>query len=256
MASKILAKELLYLYSILLKNNHLDWIIKEPEKKLPLLVINWSGLKKNILISASYVPSLNKEFRRVFNHTNIQVILKCANALNSILAHPKDKTPLHFKQLIVCKLSCPKDCCSESYISELSRCIENRVKEHSSHISSAVNIDSESKNFHCAKIFHFKVTDQDSKQVAREARKAIHIRINNLALNHNTGKMCIPEILISLLGADRPLDGSVQTAYLGLLTRSHTSYRSKKQVFQSPTSLCLKFNLAIRGCFALPGSVV
>ena len=40
-------------------------------------------------------------------------------------------------------------------------------------------------------IFHFEVIDQDGKQVTRDAREALHIRINNLALNHNTGKMYI-----------------------------------------------------------------
>ena len=44
------------------------------------------------------------------------------------------------------------------------------------------------------------ITDQDSKQAAREA---IHIGINNPALHHNTGKMYIPEIFSHLLGADR-----------------------------------------------------
>ena len=42
--------------------------------------------------------------------------------------------------------------------------------------------------------------DQDSKQVARVPREAIYIRINNSALNHNAGKMYIPEIFNHLSG--------------------------------------------------------
>ena len=53
-----------------------------------------------------------------------------------------------------------------------------------------------------ANVSHFKISNQDSKQVAREAREAIHIRINNPALNHNIGKMYIIEIINNLLGAD------------------------------------------------------
>ena len=62
--------------------------------------------------------------------------------------------------------------------------------------------NSVSNNHPLADMFHFKIIDQDSKQVAREAREAIHTRINNPALNHNTGKMYIPEIFNHLLGAD------------------------------------------------------
>ena len=53
-----------------------------------------------------------------------------------------------------------------------------------------------------ATISHFKIIDQDSKQVAREAREAILIRINNPALNCNMEKMYIPEILNNLFGPD------------------------------------------------------
>ena len=41
-------------------------------------------------------------------------------------------------------------------------------------------------------------------------QRSLHIWINNLALNPNTAKICIPEIFNSLLGADRPSDRSVQ----------------------------------------------
>ena len=54
-----------------------------------------------------------------------------------------------------------------------------------------------------AKISQFKIIEQDSKQVAREARKVIHIRTNNPTLNYNMGKIYIPEIFSNLLGPDR-----------------------------------------------------
>ena len=58
--------------------------------------------------------------------------------------------------------------------------------EHSS--TSIIYQHSVSNNHPNSNISHFKIIDQDSKQVAMEAREAIHIRINNLALNHNMGK--------------------------------------------------------------------
>ena len=41
-------------------------------------------------------------------------------------------------------------------------------------------------------------------------REAIHIRINNLALNHNTGKLYIPEIFNHLFEADTSSNESDQ----------------------------------------------
>ena len=72
------------------------------------------------------------------------------------------------------------------------------------------NLPTVSNNHPKANIFHFKIIDQDSKQVAREARETIHIRINilelikinNLSLNCNMGKMYIPEIVNNLPGED------------------------------------------------------
>ena len=61
-----------------------------------------------------------------------------------------------------------------------------------------------------AKISHFIVKDPDSKEGARDTSKAIHIRINNLSLNHNTVKMYIPEIFNNLLGANSLSNGSVE----------------------------------------------
>ena len=83
-----------------------------------------------------------------------------------------------------------------------SRCLESRVKENNSHVTSVIYKHSISNNHPQAHIFHFKIIDQDSKQVGTEAREATHIRINSPDLNCNTGKMYIPEIFNHLLGAE------------------------------------------------------
>ena len=126
--------------------------------------------------------------------------------------HPKDKIPLHLKENMVYRWTCPEESCHQSYICESIRYLENVVKEHSSHITSVIYFHGESNNYPHDNISHFKLIDQDRKQVAREARKAIHIRINNLALSHNRGKLYIPWMYNNLLGADRPSYLSVQMA--------------------------------------------
>ena len=145
-------------------------------------------VNRNILISVPYVPSLSEEFGRIC-YTNAQVIFKGTNTLKFILMHPKDKTSLHLKQNIVYNWSFPEERCSQSYIGESIKCLENRVKEHSIHITRAIYIQTESNNYSYANFSHFKETEQDSKPVAREA---IHMRMNNYAVNHNTGKTYIP----------------------------------------------------------------
>ena len=73
---------------------------------------------------------------------------------------------------------------------------------------------SESSHQLNANISHFKVIDEDGKKVASEATD---IRIRKPTVNCNTGKMCIPEIFNSLLGADGLLTGQsklqIQTCY-------------------------------------------
>ena len=113
--------------------------------------------------------------------------------------HPKDQK---LKLNIVYAIVLSRRNCNLSYIGK-SRCLENKVKEHNSHVTSVVYIDSITNNHPWPNIYHFKIIDQDSKQVATGSREAIHIRINNPAFYCNTGKMYIPEIFNHLLGADR-----------------------------------------------------
>ena len=68
--------------------------------------------------------------------------------------YPNDKIPLDLKQNTIYILLCPEERCSQSYTDKLKRCLENRVKEHTSHVSSAICIWSDSNN-----ISHIKVLD-------------------------------------------------------------------------------------------------
>ena len=86
---EILAKEMDYLHEIL-KNNIPNLMIKESENKPTTPIINPdTGLKgkQNVIISVPYVPGLSEEFRRMFQHTSVQVLFKEANTPKSILMH-------------------------------------------------------------------------------------------------------------------------------------------------------------------------
>ena len=121
---------------------------------------------------------------------------------------------------------------SLSYIGESSRCLENRVREHCSHVTSAIYQHSVSSNHPIANISHFKIIDQDNKQVGREAREAIHIRTNKLALHHNVGKMYILEIFNNFL-EQMELPTSLTKWETQTNHKIISTFHSKQQVFQS-----------------------
>ena len=78
---------------------------------------------------------------------------------------------------------------------------------------------------------------QDSKNATRKARETNHIRINNPALNCNTGNRCIPEIWNNLLGVDRPSERPVQVPGLNL-PKGHTHLTIPSNRFSR--AVCLK----------------
>ena len=74
--------------------------------------------------------------------------------------------------------SFPEENCNNSYTRESSKCWEKRVKENNVQVTNAIYKHCVTNNHPIANI-SFKIIDQDSKQDAKEAREAMHIRINN-----------------------------------------------------------------------------
>ena len=88
----------------------------------------------------------------------------------------------------------------------------------------AIYQHSVSNNHPKTNISLFKIIDQDSKEVAREA---IHIRVNNPALDHNMGKMYISEIFKQPSWSVWILQWVQPYGRLWLPTKSHSPYHSK-----------------------------
>ena len=169
------------------------------------------GTPKEVFISVPYIPGISEEFRRIFKDTKVQIIFKGCNTLKSLLMYPKDKIPSQLHQDLVYQWTCPEETCSSSFIAESSRCLDNRVKEHYTSISSTIYQHSSIHNHPKADISQFKIIDQDNKQSFREDREAIHIRRSNPALHHNLGKMYIPNIFNLLLGTTNKLSAEIST---------------------------------------------
>ena len=95
---------------------------------------------------------------------------------------------------MVYQQTCPEKTFNSSYIGESSRFLDNRVKQHYTLTTSTICQHSSAQNYPKADIFQFKIIDQDSNQLSRDAREAINIRRTNPVFNHNIGKMYIPNI--------------------------------------------------------------
>ena len=138
---------------------------------------------KYIFISVPYVPRLSENSEESSSTPVYRSSSKEPTPSNPSLCTQKDKNPSHLKQNTAYKLSSPEEKHSLSYIGKSSRCLENGIKEHSSHVTSAIYQHTVFNNHPKFIAFHFKIIDQDSRQVVRKAREAIHIKINNNALN-------------------------------------------------------------------------
>ena len=116
---------------------------------------------------------------------------------------------------MVYQWTCAYENCNYSYIAETSRYLGSRVKEHNNSSTSAIFQHYTTQNYLKANISQFKIIDQNKKQVSREgkeAREAIHIRRNNLALNCKIGKFNIPIILHQILGTSHNTSADVSTS--------------------------------------------
>ena len=126
--------------------------------------------------------------------------------------HPKDKISPQLHQDVVYQLTCPEWTCNSSCIWESSRCLENTVKEHNTSTSSAIYQYSSTHIHPKVDISQFKIIDEVSKQVSREAREAIHIRMTNPALDCSIGKMYIPNTFNQLLGTTNDPSTDISTS--------------------------------------------
>ena len=194
-----------HLDKVLRYNNYPKWMIDQHGRNPPerSLIDPETGneVKKSVFISAPYFPGLSESFKQLFKYTPVQVCFKGQKTIKSLLMHPKDKVDPSLKKDIIYQWSCTKPNCKSSYIGETSRSLCERVREHGKEGSnSAIYQHCSSKGHPQPNVDQFKVIDQETSQIAREAKEAIHIRKLDPELNRNIGKMVIPRMFDSLLG--------------------------------------------------------
>ena len=127
-----------------------------------------------VFISFLYTPVPAVIVRDLPLH-RCKAIFKGNFTLKSILMKPKDKNHNILSKMWSTNGSIPSRTVISSPLLN-----PDRVKEHSSKVTREIYVYCKSNNHPQAGISHFGMIGQDSKQVARYVREAIHIRINKL----------------------------------------------------------------------------
>ena len=169
-------------------------------------------------------------------YTTIQVCFKGVNTLKSMLMHPKDKISINQKKYVVYHWECQADGCKSAYVSETSRALGERVKEHCKSSTSAILKHCTEHHHPLPSISNFNIVDKDLSRVTREAKKAIHIWRLDPNLNRNIGKMSIPNCFDPLLGL-KP-----KHPWVNLLSQAQESVDEVAQLSQIPGLNLTQFN--------------
>ena len=120
--------------------------------------------------------------------------------LKSMLMYPKDKISIDQKKDVVYHWECQADRCKHSYVSETSRALGERVKDHCKPSTSAILKHCTDHHHPLPSLSNFNIIIKDSSQIIQEAKEAIHIWRLDPNLNKNIGKMSIPHCFDPLLG--------------------------------------------------------
>ena len=135
---ELLAKEMDYLNKTLCRKSYPDWFHKKPKHRPHVDQASNQETTKEFFVTVPYIQGLSEEFRRIFYDNKVQIIFKGCNTLKTLLMDHKDKIPTQLHQDVVYQWTCAKENCNSSYIGEPSRCLEGRVKEHSTSSTSAI----------------------------------------------------------------------------------------------------------------------
>ena len=169
--------------------------------------IVWLVTMVNSLNLIDTMPSL-LSYRMLFMH----LTLSCNNCLSAlfnifiaptlklfiknlciiILVKPKDKDPKEKKSGVIYCYQCTAIACGEEYISETSRALGERYKEHLRE-PSPIQVHSNLTG-HQLSQDNFSIIDREGQDITRLIKESIFIRVNNPTLNRNIGKFQLSHI--------------------------------------------------------------
>ena len=85
---ELLAKEMDYLNKVLCRNSYPDWFLKKPNNRPQIDQGMNQKTTKESFVTVPYIQRLRKEFRRIFKDTEVQIIFKGCNTVETLSMHP------------------------------------------------------------------------------------------------------------------------------------------------------------------------
>ena len=138
-----------------------------------------------------YVQGLGGSIKHTCSKYGIQTHFKGNRPLKQILVKPKDKDPKEKKSGLIYCYQCAAIDCGEEYISETSRTLGERYKEHLREppIQTYSNLTG-----HQLSQDNFSIIDREGQDITRLIKESIFIKLNNPTLNRNIGKFQLSHI--------------------------------------------------------------
>ena len=163
----------------------------EPRDNQPSTT-NTNNIKINISMVVPYIQGLGEKFKMTCKNIGIQVHFQGSNTVQTLLIAPKDKDPKLHKSGIIYNYKCPQLNCTEQYIGESGRTLGDRLKEHLRAPFNHTPTQQHLRAPNQSRLFHS--YPQGSKDVSRNIKEAMFIRVNDPSLNRNIGKYQLPHI--------------------------------------------------------------
>ena len=139
-----------------------------------------------------YVQSLGESIKCTCTKYGIQTYLRGNRTLKQILVRSKGKDPKEKKSGVIYSYQCGAIDCGEEYISETSRTLGERYKEH---LMEPSLIQAHSRlTGHQLCQDKFNIIGREGQDFMRLIKESIYIRINNPTLNRNIGKFQLNHI--------------------------------------------------------------
>ena len=139
-----------------------------------------------------YVHGLGESIKCSCTKYGIQTHFKGNRTIKQILVKPKDQDPKEKKSGVIYSYQCGAVDCGEEYISETSRTLKERYKEHLRE-PSPIQVHIQSTG-HQLSQGNFNIIDREGHNLTRLIKESTYIRVNNPALNRNIGKFQLNHI--------------------------------------------------------------
>ena len=167
-----------------------------------------TGLPDRLMMGATAVPSLPimeckvrvipytqglcESIKKICGRYGIQTHFKGGRTIKNLLVSPKDKDPMVNQSGAIYWYQCGDLGCDDEYIGETSRTFGARYKEHLK-APSAIHHHS-IQTGHTTNQNNFQIIGREGKNLARNIKESIYIRVNNPSLNNNIGKFNLSHI--------------------------------------------------------------